>query len=699
MEFTPGTILKDRYQIIRKLGQGGMGAVYLAQDKTLDHVVALKVNHDTSPQRSNQFLREARLLAPLRHPNLPRVSDYFVIGEDQFLVMDYIPGDNLEELLRSDGPFNLDTVLSWVSQLVSALTYLHNQKPPIIHRDIKPANIKLTPDGEVILVDFGIAKASASTDATTQGAAGFTPGFAPPEQYGTGRTGPFSDQFALAATIYALLTKHRPSDSLARILNQAVLTPIRQLAPRVPPQAASAIERALSIQPEERYASVEDFFQALKTREGDQTIVGKKASIPVLRAKNEPVIPYLPTISSKAASPSKRKISPLLAGVLIGAGLLISAGVFFYGIFLKGFGAFATTTSTPPEIATAVNASPTADILSIDTDRKPTLIESLSPHLLEPTGQVKSTPTPQLDRFQGGAGIAYSSNAGDGKTYQIWLMTLGRDDQGKIVVVDNRQLTFDEGDKMQPAWSPDGKKLLYVAPSGGAITGLDVWMLDLASPGAFPVNLSNHKGNDFSPVWSPDGKLIAFTNKGAFGTETLMNYIMNADGSNLARLVSDYEEYSPSFSPDMKYLLFVITIPGGRGTLYLRDKVDDYLKPHQFDTVEVGGRQGNVSDPAWSPSGEYIAYTRLDGKAGTKKIYLTRFSGRGNYSLLLSHSGKDYSPAWSPDSEWLVFTSEQDGNQELYIMDLTGKFQMNLTLSPWSEKQAAWQPVPFPVKP
>lgn len=699
MEFTPDIILNDRYQIIRKLGQGGMGAVYLAQDKTLDHVVALKVNHDASPQRSSQFLREARLLASLRHPNLPRVTDYFVIGEDQFLVMDYIPGDNLEDLLKSDGPFKLDTVRSWVSQLTSALTYLHNQNPPIIHRDIKPANIKLTPEGEVILVDFGIAKASAPTDATTQGAAGFTPGFAPPEQYGTGHTGPFSDQFALAATVYALLTKHRPSDSLARILNQALLTPIRQLDPRIPPQAASAIERALSIRPEDRFASVEDFFQALNTEQNDKTIVGKKAQAPAPRAKNEPVIPYLPASRSKAVLPPKRKISPLLTGVFIGAGLLIIAGIIFSATLLKEFGAIIAPTFTQRPNANSTSVPAAAQFDPTEDQQQPTLSEPLSTLLPDPTGQGKSTPTPQLNLLQNGACIAYSSNTGDGKTFQIWLMTLGKNDQGNILVAENRQLTFDEGDKMQPAWSPDGKKLLYVAPSGGAITGLDVWMLDLASPGSFPVNLSNHKGNDFSPVWSPDGKLIAFTNKGAFGTETLMNYIMNADGTNLARLVSDYEEYSPSFSPDMKCLLFVITIPGGRGTLYLRDKVDDYLKPHQFDTVEVGGRQGNVSDPAWSPSGEYIAYTRLDGKTGDRKIYLTRFSGRGNYSLLLSQSGKDHSPAWSPDSQWLVFTSEQDGNQELYIMDLTGKFELNLTNSPWSEQQPAWQPVPFLIEP
>lgn len=695
MELAPDTLLNERYQVIRKLGQGGMGAVYLAHDKTLDHVVALKVNHDPSPQRTSQFLREARLLAALRHPNLPRVTDYFVLGDDQFLVMDYVPGDNLEYLLASDGPFNYDTVLSWITQLGSALTYLHNQNPPIIHRDIKPSNIKLTPEGEIILVDFGIAKASASLDATTQGAAGFTPGFAPPEQYGTARTGPFSDQFALAATIYALLTKHPPSDSMSRILNQAVLTPVLQLNPKVPPQAASAIERALAIRPEDRFAAVDEFIKALKEAQPGLAPAGSSAQAAQSGANYKPGSLSLPV----QGKPVRKKLSTGLI-VLIILGSLIAMGGLFFGfrILRRASNRLAGTTPTPP--IAAINPT-LAQTKQKSTHESPvtTIEPTLAVLLPTSTSEPLPTATLQLAPFQSGSAIAYSSNAGDGKTFQIWLMFLGLDATGKITVAGNRQLTFDEGDKYQPAWSPDGQKLLYVAPSGGTATGMDVFMLDLAVPGSFPVDLSNHKGNDTSPVWSPDGKLIAFTNKGAFGTETRMNYLVNPDGSNLTRIISDYEEYSPAFSPDMKYLLFVITAPGGGGTLYLRDKSDGYATPHQFDTVELGGRQGNVSDPAWSPSGEYIAYVRTDAKAGTRRIYLTRYSGRGNYSLLLSQSGKDGTPAWSPDSGWLLFTSEQNGNADLFIMDLTGKFEQQLTESAWTEWQPAWQPVPYPIQP
>ena len=213
MDIQSGMILHDRYEIIRLLGEGGMGAVYLAYDQSLESEVALKVNHQATPQSSKQFLREARLLATTRHSNLPRVTDYFISDDNQFLVMDYIPGDDLSKILKSGQSISIEQILDWAKQLGSALTYLHKQKPPIIHRDIKPANIKLTPDGNVILVDFGIAKAASASQATTTGAMAYTPGFAPPEQYAGGpqRTGPYSDQYALAATLYALITKYSVS--------------------------------------------------------------------------------------------------------------------------------------------------------------------------------------------------------------------------------------------------------------------------------------------------------------------------------------------------------------------------------------------------------------------------------------------------------------------------------------------------------
>ena len=197
MDLQHNTFLRDRYRILEQLGKGGMGAVYLAQDTVLQTNVAVKINQNPRLEGREQFLQEARLLPALRHSNLPRVIDYFVIEESQFLVMDYVPGDDLGSIVKREGMQPLDKVLHWTRQLGMALQYLHSQTPPVIHRDIKPANIKITPRGEVMLVDFGIAKSADVSQETSTGARGLTPGYSPPEQYGSARTGSYSDQYEI----------------------------------------------------------------------------------------------------------------------------------------------------------------------------------------------------------------------------------------------------------------------------------------------------------------------------------------------------------------------------------------------------------------------------------------------------------------------------------------------------------------------
>src|ERR671939_461060 len=155
----PNTLLQNRYLVVSQIGQGGMGAVYIATDQRFGSTVALKETFFDDPSLRKAFEREARLLNHLRHPALPRVSDHFMEEEGQFLVMEYIAGDDLAEKLRERGSaFPLNEVLNWADQLLDALDYLHAQEPPVIHRDIKPQNLKLTPRGHIVLLDFGLAK-------------------------------------------------------------------------------------------------------------------------------------------------------------------------------------------------------------------------------------------------------------------------------------------------------------------------------------------------------------------------------------------------------------------------------------------------------------------------------------------------------------------------------------------------------------
>src|SRR6476661_9216819 len=216
----PHTILQGRYKVVRQLGQGGMGTVYEAIDQRLDTIVALKETFFADERLRKQFEREARLLARMHHPALPRVSDHFAEGEGQFLVMQFIPGDDLSQMMaRKQGPFPPDQVLTWGDQLLDALDYLHTQDPQIIHRDIKPQNLKLTARGQIILLDFGLAKGQTSeiTAVTTSASIfGYTPNYAPLEQIQGKGTDARSDLYSLGATLYHLLTGVKPPDALTR---------------------------------------------------------------------------------------------------------------------------------------------------------------------------------------------------------------------------------------------------------------------------------------------------------------------------------------------------------------------------------------------------------------------------------------------------------------------------------------------------
>jgi len=276
---TPNTRLQNRYIILKPLGQGGMGTVYLAIDQRLGHKVALKqILFTDSEHLVKAFEREARLLARLRHPCLPKVSDYFSENTSYYLVMDYVSGDDLWALLKKNSsPFSVEIVMTWANHLLSTMEYLHGQTPPVIHRDIKPQNIKLTEKGEIFLLDFGLAKdtpAYLSHLKTSKSLVGYTPSYAPLEQMKGDHTTPQTDIYSLSATLYHLLTNMSPSDALSRAQAKIddlpdPLVPANELNPNIPAELAYVIGRGMSLKREQRYASVSEFRQALKDVVGD----------------------------------------------------------------------------------------------------------------------------------------------------------------------------------------------------------------------------------------------------------------------------------------------------------------------------------------------------------------------------------------------------------------------------------------------
>ncbi len=268
-------MVSNRYLVVHSIGKGGMGEVYLAVDQRLGSAVALKrTRFESDSELGNAFEREAKILARLRHPVLPKVIDHFNENEGQFLVMEHISGDDLAKRLESAAkPFPLSWVMFWADQLLDALNYLHSHEPPIIHRDIKPQNLKLTDDNHIVLLDFGLSKDFDS--ATTGGSSGvgsivgYSPGFAPMEQVrGTG-TDARSDLYSLSATLYQLLTNVVPADALTRadaLIGGAAdpAGPINKLNAEVTPEVSEVILRGMSIRQEERFSTAGEMQKALR---------------------------------------------------------------------------------------------------------------------------------------------------------------------------------------------------------------------------------------------------------------------------------------------------------------------------------------------------------------------------------------------------------------------------------------------------
>lgn len=275
---TGGTVWHERYRVKQVIGHGGYGSIYLAEDLRLEgRLCAVKhVRYDSAfpeeilKESREQFLREATVLARLDHPNLPKVSDFFSIEEDDFLVMDFVPGDDLRAALAKAESANRflseEEVIGWAIQIGDALSYLHNQTPTILHRDIKPSNLKVTPSGIIKLVDFGLVKLLAPGEVTItimqgQGTALYTP----LEQYGgdTSHTDARSDIYAFGCTLYHLLTNKPPVNVRDRFLNPGSLASPRAINPAISPRVEEAILWAMELHPDDRPNNVTTFIKAL----------------------------------------------------------------------------------------------------------------------------------------------------------------------------------------------------------------------------------------------------------------------------------------------------------------------------------------------------------------------------------------------------------------------------------------------------
>ena len=258
-----GSVLDGKYKILNEIGHGGMSVVYLALNERANKTWAIKeVRKDGGNDQevvSQGLIAETEMLKKLHHPNLPSIVDVIDTEDSFIIVMDYIEGRSLQDLLDTSGPQPVDLVVDWSKQLCDVLGYLHSRIPPIIYRDMKPPNVMLRPNGQVMLIDFGTAreyKQHNDRDTTWLG----TRGYAAPEQFGgRGQTDARTDIYCLGATIYHLLTGYSPADT------QFVVLPLGQLKPEL---AGSGIEEVVATccqpDPANRYQSCAELMYALE---------------------------------------------------------------------------------------------------------------------------------------------------------------------------------------------------------------------------------------------------------------------------------------------------------------------------------------------------------------------------------------------------------------------------------------------------
>lgn len=715
MTLEQGTLLNGRYRIVDILGQGGMGSVYRAMDENLGVEVAVKENLFTTDEYSRQFRLEAVILASLRHQNMPRVTDHFVIeNQGQYLVMDYIEGEDLRQRMERLGVIPEEDAILIGAAICDALTHLHSRKPPVLHRDIKPGNVKITPDGRVFLVDFGLAKLVQGSQATTTGARAMTPGYSPPEQYGTARTDPRSDIYSIGATLYAALTGIIPEDGLARVMDNVQLTSIRKRNPKVSRRLAAAIEKAMEAYPDDRFQSADEFRRALlnsssKTQhftdldmnisvppppEGPHEVSeGLKAAADLSPSTPVQIMVNAMTTSTMRLRRRMRRYTTFTTWATI---IIVVLALWFLWNNNAAFHA-GVVGMLPPDVAQTYVPNPTATPTSTSTV-EPTVIGTETP-TSEPsiTPVITVTPTP----LGGGRGqLAFASNRNAGIP-QVWLM----DATGVVI----RQITNEPEGACQPDWSPDGTRLVYVSPcrqKQDTYSGSSLYIINADGTGklALPTSL----GGNFEPAWSPDGKRIAFTSLRDGYNEI---YMINLDSNQTIRLTKSAASISgaiyarmPAWNPFGSQIAFVLKRLG-TSQIWVTTDTDANLKKPYEQLVKSGN---TVSDfmPVWTPDGQFIVFneTMVNTDAEPPAWLMSmRYEDRSSKQAvrLPIEPLPIVDATFSSDGFWMAFESwpDESGNQDIYMATITGASRTRLTTDPGYDFDPAWRPISAPIVP
>jgi serine/threonine protein kinase len=648
-----GELLKDRYRIIQLLASGGMGIVYRAKDESLGVEVALK---ETIPGgvASDRIQKTAALLASLHHPNLPRVTDTFqLMGGGQILVMDFVPGEDLKTRIDRSGPLPVREAIEIIIAAGSALQYLHSQNPPVIHQDMKPGNIRITPDGHVMLVDFDLVTVL-QADQTRPPAdeQGLTPGFASPEQYNN-MADALSDQYGLAATLYFLLTASKLPDALTRASGNNPLPERNLPSSHLPLDIITCLERALAINPADRYPNVLSFLDALSAIQIVQPSVSQTTT------RN---------LRAKKAGQRKKLLRRTLFGLAI-IGVLFAAAFFFLQNPESDTQVIVPdppfTSPDSPERTSAPKILVTTSEMAVQPEKTPSKLNSIPKSIL---------PTP----LGGGSGeFAFVSE----KT-GLPQIFLGSTESGET-----HQLTNIAEGACQPDWAPDGKRLVFTSPcltkqqlmgKSEPFNGSGLFILTIESENITP--LPSLPGGDFDPAWSPNGSSIIFT---SLRSKLAQIYLYDIESEKTLQITQTTSaNRQPAWSPDATTIAFS-AIRNGPSQIWLMNS--DGSNAREFSILSNGA----AFTPDWSPDGKEIVYSQTNSlRLASRRVGETGAAE----SILNARLSLASNPDFSLDGKWILVDSNIEGLQRVYRITRNGTGME--PISPAGEKayQPDWKP-------
>ena len=610
----PNTLLQNRYRVLRRIGGGGMGIVYLAADTRLaGRNCAIK---EISPAQLatqdrnwaiNAFRQEAQILARLSHPGLTTVTDFFPESGNWYLLMDYVEGKTLQERLDQarGGRLPLEEALGIVRQLCNVLEYLHGQSPPVVFRDLKPGNVMLTPRGEVKLIDFGIArffKPGRTRDTVNLG----TPGYAAPEQFGgRGQSGPQTDIYSLGVLLHQMVTGYDPTTADTPF----PLPDPGSLVHGLPQHVEEAISRAIRLQPDLRFQSVQELQRVL--------------------------FPPTWVLPPQPPGPQSQRSSSSGLGKGIGLGVV---GVLLLGLCVAAIAGGLALVRSPDGEVTVI--SPAAS----SATRTPVAVDTPAPSVIAPVTASPATPADTVVAPVTSASPRVAYVRGNVGSTDIYIANV--DGSGRICVACNAC------DEVEPAWSPDGRRIVYQADCSSSY---DIW--SVSSSGGSPTQLTHTSGTDErEPDWSPDGSQIVYrisVGDSARNSDGEL-WVMSASGGNQQLLGGvTILGRSPTWSPDGRKVLFM-SEQSGRWQIYIYDL-------NTSNTARLTNCATNCRWPCWSPDGQYVAYhstvSATGGNSATAETVWIVPSGGGTAIQLTSgnHPGR---PTWSSNGQ-IAFNSDR----------------------------------------